>query len=170
VCTAIRATSTCSRNVWNIDMELVRARFQGSTIFHTHDHKPALCSIAERGPSVYMSQQPVSVPAAPPRYTPCAARSRQCLVAHGRRSRRTSRAAWKPAWRPSHGASRSSRPPLDDRVRRQQRLYAAAPPRQPPSPPAGTAGVTSWADEVTPAVPPAAAQEHTIGAPMMGAA
>jgi hypothetical protein len=42
--------------------------------------------------------------------------------------------------------------------------------RRAPPLPAGMAGVTSWADEVTPAVPAAAAQEHTIDAPMMRAA
>jgi hypothetical protein len=30
----VSATSTCSHDVWNIGMELVRARFHGGTIFH----------------------------------------------------------------------------------------------------------------------------------------
>jgi hypothetical protein len=32
----VSATSTCSHNVWNIDMVLVRTRFHGSTIFHNN--------------------------------------------------------------------------------------------------------------------------------------
>jgi hypothetical protein len=32
----VSTTSTCSHDVWNIDMELVRTRFRGSIIFHIH--------------------------------------------------------------------------------------------------------------------------------------
>jgi hypothetical protein len=36
-CAHGKQTSTCSHDVWNIDMELVRTRFHGSMIFHSYD-------------------------------------------------------------------------------------------------------------------------------------
>jgi hypothetical protein len=35
----VSATSTCSRDIWYIDLELVGTRFHGSTIFHNHHTK-----------------------------------------------------------------------------------------------------------------------------------
>jgi hypothetical protein len=42
----VSTTSTCSHDVWNIDMELVRTRFHGSMIFHIiRLHKPTVALI-----------------------------------------------------------------------------------------------------------------------------